>query len=186
MSNSHHGTRLVLNHIRPCTKRTLPSCSNRTFSSSIASRAEVAQIQRAKSFDPSQLTPLNVATRNQEIQLKQHKGLTPIGSRRKRALAQLYPNSLPFEHLPYQCFQEARKVLAADREEKLQQISDMRARIARIQEVPAEAMGGDYVKKGRLVRMQKHLEELKILADINDPLVKKRFEDGEGTKVIVE
>jgi len=29
--------------------------------------------------------------------------------------------------------------------------------------------------------MRRHLEYLKVQADINDPLVKKRFEDGEGT-----
>lgn len=45
---------------------------------------------------------------------------------------------------------------------------------------PAAAMGGEYVKKGKLVRMQKHVENLKILADANDPMVRKRFEDGLG------
>jgi hypothetical protein len=29
--------------------------------------------------------------------------------------------------------------------------------------------------------MQQHLERLKIHADINDPLVKRKFEDGQGT-----
>lgn len=37
----------------------------------------------------------------------------------------------------------------------------------------------DHSQKGRLIAMQKYLEELKILADINDPMIKKRFEDGE-------
>ena len=35
-------------------------------------------------------------------------------------------------------------------------------------------------KRNRLTSMRKRLEELKILADINDPVIKKRFEDGEG------
>ena len=83
--------------------------------------------------------------------------------------------------MPYQCFQEARKVLAADREEKLAQISEMRVRIGKVMEKSAESLGGDYVKKGKLVRMQKYLEELKVLADINDPMIQKRFEDGMGT-----
>jgi large subunit ribosomal protein L35 len=82
--------------------------------------------------------------------------------------------------MPYQCFQEARKVLQEDREEKIEKITEMRRRIARWQNIPADEFGGDYVKKGKLVRMQKHLEELKILADINDPVIKKRFEDGMG------
>ncbi|KAK4696035.1 large subunit ribosomal protein L35, partial [Lecanoromycetidae sp. Uapishka_2] len=56
----------------------------------------------------------------------------------------------------------------------------MRKRIAHWQNVPAADCGGEFAKKGKLVRMHKHLEELKILADINDPVIKKRFEDGEG------
>ena len=37
--------------------------------------------------------------------------------------------------------------------------------------------------KGRLVRMQKHLHHLKILADINDPTIRMRFEDGKGVYI---
>jgi large subunit ribosomal protein L35 len=29
--------------------------------------------------------------------------------------------------------------------------------------------------------MKEYVERLKIVADINDPLVKRRFEDGQGT-----
>ena len=56
----------------------------------------------------------------------------------------------------------------------------MRSRIGKVMEKPAETMGGEYVKKGKLVRMQKYLEELKVLADANDPMIRKRFEDGLG------
>lgn len=56
----------------------------------------------------------------------------------------------------------------------------MRKRIAFWQNIPASDLGGEYAKKGKLVGMQKHLEELKILADVNDPVIKKRFEDGMG------
>ena len=83
--------------------------------------------------------------------------------------------------MPYQCFQEARKVLAADREEKLAQIELMRKRISTWQSIHEEKIGGFARKKGRLVAMQKHLEHLKILADVNDPVIKKRFEDGQGS-----
>ncbi|KAG8530409.1 uncharacterized protein KY384_004911 [Bacidia gigantensis] len=82
--------------------------------------------------------------------------------------------------MPYQCFQEARKVLAADREEKLVQIAEQRRRIAKWQAAPAQTQREEGSKKGRLVAMQKHLEDLKILADINDPVIRKRFEDGMG------
>ena len=49
----------------------------------------------------------------------------------------------------------------------------MRKMLQRIQ-------GGERQKQIRLDSMSRHLEKLKILADINDPLIKKRFEDGEG------
>jgi len=106
-------------------------------------------------------------------------GIKPIGSRRRRAALQGSTN-IPFEQLPYQCFQEARKILQADREEKLQQIEVERARIARLQAQDPAVSGGETEKHRRLRSMRKYLEELKILADINDPVIKKRFEDGEG------
>ena len=102
-----------------------------------------------------------------------------IGSARRRA-ALRSSSSIPFEQLPYQCFQEARKILIEDREEKLQQIQVERERISRIRRQDAAACGGEALKRQRLRSMQKRLDHLKILADINDPMIKKRFEDGEG------
>lgn len=107
-------------------------------------------------------------------------GTAPIGSRRRRAALQGSAN-LPFEQLPYQCFQEARKVLLSDRAEKLQEIEMMRQRIARAEALSTEEAGGQQAQKSRVRAMQLHLERLKILADINDPLVKRKFEDGQGT-----
>lgn len=104
----------------------------------------------------------------------------PIGPRRRRALAaQMQGTSISFEQMPYQCFQEARKVLQEDRKEKLAEIEVRRARIARlkIQEVAPQ---DERMRDIKLRSMQKALEELKIYADINDPLVKKKFEDGQG------
>ena len=129
---------------------------------------------------PSQyLDPELVSTPRQERKLFKTLGLQPIGSRRRRAALKGSDN-IPFEQMPYQCFQEARKVLLADREIKLAQIAEMRKRIARWQNTPAAECGGEVAKKGKLVRMQKHLEDLKVFADINDPMIKKRFEDGMG------
>ena len=71
-------------------------------------------------------------------------------------------------------------MLAEDRVQKLAAIAEMRKRIAFWQNVPAKDLGGEYAKKGKLVRMQKHLEKLKIQADVNDPVIKKIFEDGMG------
>lgn len=56
----------------------------------------------------------------------------------------------------------------------------MRRRIAFWQNVPAGDLGGEFAKRGKLVRMQRFLEHLKVLADVNDPVIKKRFEDGMG------
>ena len=89
-------------------------------------------------------------------------------------------SGIPFEQLPYQCFQEARKVILADREEKLKDIQTMRERIARAKAVEAMDPGAEHRKKVRLYSMERELETLKIYADFNDPLVKKRFEDGLG------
>ncbi|KAL6721806.1 mitochondrial 54S ribosomal protein YmL35 [Lecanora helva] len=128
---------------------------------------------------PPVLDPNTVSSRREERKLLRAQGLQPIGSRRRRAALQS-SDDVPFEQMPHQCFQEARKILQEDRESKLAQIAEMRKRIAHWQNVPAADCGGEYAKKGKLVRMHKYLEELKILADINDPLIKKRFEDGEG------
>jgi large subunit ribosomal protein L35 len=95
------------------------------------------------------------------------------------------PGNVPFEHVPYQCFQEARNVLQADREEKLKQIEAQRRRIEQLRlQMPTKA-AEQLKKENRLRSMEKYLEQLKILADINDPLVKMRFEDGLGKFAIV-
>lgn len=135
------------------------------------------------------------------------RGTPPIGSRRRRAAIQLTTamnraiagtdsladnmngGPVPFELMPYQCFQEARKVLQVDREEKLRKIAVETAKIRKLEEVLATADsdpakvssrgGKGYIQK-RLTSLRKHLDHMKVLADINDPLVKRRFEDGKG------
>ena len=107
-------------------------------------------------------------------------GIFPVGSRRRRAALAQSPG-IPFDELPYQCFQEARSILIADRAEKLKKIETERFRITRLQEMdPNTFPGGDVYKQRRLRSMMAELEKLKILADINDPNVKRRFEDGLG------
>lgn len=109
------------------------------------------------------------------------RGTPPIGSRRRRAAASLNAN-IPFEQLPYQCFQEARKILLDDRAEKLSQIAVQRARIERLQNSDLHTKQGEAHVQYRLQSMRKELERLKIYADVNDPLVKKRYEDGLGKR----
>lgn len=107
------------------------------------------------------------------------RGTPPIGSRRRRVVL-ASAGSVPFEQLPFQCFQEARKLLMEDRAEKVKMIEKERAKIARLRELPDEEVGGTRQKETRLRSMQTVLEHWKILADVNDPMVKKRFEDGLG------
>lgn len=131
-----------------------------------------------ESQDEQNLDPALVSSPRMEKAIMR-KGVAPIGSRRRRAALQGSPG-IPFEQLPYQCFQEARKILLEDREEKLKQIEATREKLSTLQATPAEDAGGLQAKRSRTGVMEHQLERLKILADINDPMVKKRFEDGLG------
>ncbi|KJK74666.1 hypothetical protein H634G_09977 [Metarhizium anisopliae BRIP 53293] len=104
----------------------------------------------------------------------------PIGSRRRR-MAMRTTQNIPFEQLPYQAFQEARKILAADREDKLAKIKAELDKIAKLEaKDAADVKGGQKMKDVKLASLRREVERLKLLADANDPLVKKRFEDGLG------
>lgn len=89
------------------------------------------------------------------------------------------PN-IPFVELPYQCFQEARKFLQEDRNQKLEEIRAQREKIERLSDKVVVDEVEKQKKDNRLRSMRRHLEELKILADINDPMIKKKHEDGNG------
>lgn len=103
-----------------------------------------------------------------------------LGSRRRRA-ALATTSDIPFELMPYQCFQEARKILAQDREEKIAKIVAETNKIKRLEATDASIFrGGEAYKQRRIQSLRSYIEKLKLLADINDPLVKRRFEDGKG------
>jgi len=87
--------------------------------------------------------------------------------------------NIPFEQLPFQCFQEARKVLQEDRKQKLQEIQTQRERIQKLSEKTV-APEEEARKEHQIKTMRQRLEYSKILADINDPMVKKNFEDKQG------
>jgi large subunit ribosomal protein L35 len=107
-------------------------------------------------------------------------GSEPIGSRRRRAAVRQSPN-IPFEQLPYHAFQEARKVLGEDRAQKLEAISETADEIRKLEARPADVYrAGDYHKQKRLDSLRRYLEYLKIQADINDPAVRRKYEDGHG------
>ncbi|KAF2710167.1 PEBP-like protein [Pleomassaria siparia CBS 279.74] len=130
------------------------------------------------------LDPKLVENKRDERRLLRREGLQPIGSRRRRAV--LHRNSIrntpevPFEQLPYQCFQEARKILAEDRQEKIKAIETQTLRLNNLMAQDVGVSGGKAAKEARIRSMQNRIDELVILADINDPLVKKNFEDGTG------
>jgi large subunit ribosomal protein L35 len=168
--------------LQRCLQQAQTSChsshSIRGFTTSCQRRNEAVMAETSTS-PTIKYNPLTVSSPRGERALVRS-GINPIGSRRRRAALKSAGN-LPFEQLPYQCFQEARKVLQADREEKLQAIEQERARITRLAAQDSSTIqGGERQKQIRLASMSRYLEKLKILADINDPLIKKRFEDGEG------
>ncbi|EME47810.1 hypothetical protein DOTSEDRAFT_167188 [Dothistroma septosporum NZE10] len=157
-----------------CARHERISLPIRTLSSSAAQYdAEVQQSTRPT------LDPFNVTTPKQERRLMRDQNKMPVGSRRRRAAMLSSPN-IPFVELPYQCFQEARNILQEDRHEKLEQIRVMRERIARLSDNVVVDETEQAKKEHQLRSMRHHLEELKILADINDPIVKKKFEDGQA------
>lgn len=90
-------------------------------------------------------------------------------------------SNIPFELLPYQCFQEARTYLQQDRTEKLDAIQVEKKRIEKLQDTVAVGEEAESRKEQRLHSMRQRIERLKLMADINDPMVKKNFEDGKGT-----
>lgn len=180
MAHCERASKPLLQCLRATYVRGLPGVhgqSARGFQSTAAPRDEAQAESQNLPFNKNP-DPTLVSSPRLERRLMR-KGIAPIGSRRRRAALQNASN-IPFEQLPYQCFQEARKILLADREEKLKEIESTRQRLSRLQSVSLEEAGGLQVKKSRTRAMELHLERLKILADINDPLVKRRFEDGLG------
>lgn len=164
------------------TKTTTTTLPMRPFTTSSASSIDVYKVIRERpegEIDPAELDPNTAVAPWAEKDLWKA-GTPPIGSRRRR-LAIRTSTNIPFEQLPYQAFQEARKILAVDREEKLAAIRVEVDKIRKITETDASVYkGGEKKKAIKLESLRRHVEELKILADINDPNVKRRFEDGLG------
>jgi large subunit ribosomal protein L35 len=151
----------------------------RSFNTTSSQQNAAASAAPAVEPTPLDLDPDTVLPEFEDALIKA--GKMPVGSRRRRVALRSNPNSLPFEQLPYQAFQEARKILAADREQKIAKINEEVEKIARIEAVEdSQFKGGPKMKATRLASLRKYVEELKIKADVNDPIVKKRFEDGLG------
>jgi large subunit ribosomal protein L35 len=160
--------------MRPIARQLRPSVA-RPFTSAAIRRSAETQTATPSTAD---LDPNTVLPEFEQQLMKA--GKMPIGSRRRR-MAIRSTGDLPFEHLPYQAFQEARKILAVDREEKLAEISKELEKISRLEATgPEDIKGGQKMKDIKIKSLHKYVERLKILADANDPIVKKRFEDGTG------
>ncbi|KAJ6102717.1 hypothetical protein N7486_005144 [Penicillium sp. IBT 16267x] len=177
MAHCERASKPLLQCLRNSYTRSLSGIQTQTRGFQSNSGVADAQPEQSQPFHKSPDPSLVSSPRLERRLMRQ--GTAPIGSRRRRAALQT-AGGLPFEQLPYQCFQEARKVLLADRAQKIEEIESMRQKIARVQAQPVEQAGGEISRKSRVTAMQQHLEKLKILADINDPLVKRKFEDGQG------
>lgn len=163
-----------------CTNHNRIHLPIRTFFYTTPTLLETAtQTQSTPEPPPPSLNPETVSKPGQERKLFAETKQLPVASRRRRALLKVQPNSVPFEQLPYQCFQEARSFLQEDRKEKLEQIRVERERIEKLK-AKAVSPQDESRKEFRLRALQKRLEQLKIWADINDPVVKRKFEDGQG------
>lgn len=181
MAHCERASKPLLQCLRTTSTKGLPGLplqSTRAFQSTSVAHEEAQTEASSQPFHKAPDPTLVSSPRLERRLMRQ--GVTPVGSRRRRAALQNAPN-LPFEQLPYQCFQEARKVLQADRVEKLEGIKKMEDKITRLEALSPEEAGGKQVQSSRLGGMRVHLEDLMIKADINDPMVKKRFEDGNGT-----
>lgn len=157
--------------------------TTRAFQTTAAVQEE-AQSQTENASQPFYKSPdPNLVSSPRLERRLMRQGILPIGSRRRRAALQS-ADSLPFEELPYQCFQEARKVLLTAREENLNQIASAAEKIAKIENLP-EQQRTMVSNRSRLGSLKTHLEKLQVYADINDPVVKKKFEDGIGMFIIL-
>ncbi|GAB7365469.1 hypothetical protein MBLNU230_g6542t1 [Neophaeotheca triangularis] len=166
-----------------CTKHDrILAIAHRSFSSTATSNLETetqgSSNDSASADLPKLLDPNLVVGKQNERRLVKRQHINPLGSRRRRAALNVSPG-IPFEQLPYQAFQEARKFLQEDRKEKLEEIQKQRTRIHQLEQQEV-GVQNENSKQHRLDSMRRRLEETKILADINDPVVKKKFEDGLG------
>lgn len=156
----------------------------RSFTTAPSLRTELQQTETSDASPPPPkpkrtLDPLRVSTPKSERRLLRRQSQLPVGSRRRRA-AIASTSSIPFTQLPFQCFQEARKFLAADRETRLVEIGIQQQRMQALRDKVIVDKKESARRDKTLQDMRTRLEREKIWADINDPLVKKRFEDGMG------
>lgn len=168
----------LLRSLKALTIESPPATASRAFTTTTIKHDADTQISKESYYRNPQ--PETVYLPRLEKKLARL-GTLPIGSRRRRMAIANSPG-ISFDQLPYQCFQEARKILIADREEKLQKIATMRNKVQRLMQEDGDKLhrGGETYKQKRIESMKRELEHLKILADINDPNVKRRFEDGHG------
>jgi large subunit ribosomal protein L35 len=169
-----------------CTKNDRISLPVRSFTTSRPALLETTTTSEPASTEasppPASLNPELVSKPAQERRLTEETGQQPIASRRRRHMLKQTQN-IPFEQLPFQCFQEARKILQEDRKEKIEEIQMQRERIEKLKQQTV-APQDEGRRNHRLASMRQRLEYSKILADINDPMVKKTFEDKQGMLVV--
>ncbi|KAL2830049.1 phosphatidylethanolamine-binding protein [Aspergillus cavernicola] len=179
MAHCERASRPLIQCLQKSSVRGLSSLqlqSTRAFQTTTIVPGEAQTETKSQAFYKSPDPTLVSSPRLERRLMRQ--GILPVGSRRRRAALQDSDN-LPFEQLPYQCFQAARQILLEDREQKLRLIQETSEKISRIQALP-EKERKSVSTVSRLRALEGHLEKAKVFADINDPLVKKKFEDGLG------
>jgi large subunit ribosomal protein L35 len=179
MSLSRRGF-VVLSNTGKCLGEPTLSSSSRLPVRCLSSttRSFEPETQSTESTEQSVLDPQTVYTHKQERLLWKNQRRRPIGSRRKR-VAMATGAGLAFEQLPYQCFQDARKILADDRNELLDKIKAQSERIDKLKEQQGQSQEVD--SNSRVLRsLAKHVEQLTLEADGRDPVILKTFEDGKG------
>ncbi|KAJ2902191.1 phosphatidylethanolamine-binding protein [Zalerion maritima] len=131
---------------------------------------------RTPGFKERKLDPQTTTLWWAERRLMQ-KGVYPVGSRRRRVAIRTSPN-LPFEHMPYQCFQEALNILRDDRAEKVAKLQRIEKKLEAL--IARDSAEMQKNKARRIRETKQYMDELVIEVDINDPLVKRNSEDGLG------
>jgi len=132
----------------------------------------------ATTSTPVSIDPNTVFTPKEEKELASQ-GKSPIGSRRRRAALATSPG-IPFDQLPYQCFQEALKIISEQRAETVKKLEYEVEKIERMQKLVDEEGLHTTQRQAKIRDMTKHVNDLLIQADEHDPRIKMTFEDGLG------
>ncbi|KAF8477133.1 phosphatidylethanolamine-binding protein [Kalaharituber pfeilii] len=130
----------------------------------------IRALARPKAVSSSPLTPLCCAgvSQHRTLRMRPQKPVERLTDKKGRPIV-----TKTIESMPFQAYQLALQVIREDRQEKLKQIELTRQRLATARKAP-----GATEKSRTVLSLKRHLEKLRILADINNPRVKYNFDNG--------